>query len=333
MRAPALTAAARPRHRGRAHAWRRCGLDAAVLAGRASRCEADFPARRRPDPGLRRRGSPPCRAPRASPWRAETMYIAVKGGEARHRRLAASCWPRHAAATRPCAELGAAQIREQLRPAGGPRDGRGLAVRPRAGGAGHQAGARRRDRGDLPAARLPHHAAAPGLSPSRSTPRACACAAACRPSSRTCRAASCSGRRYRLHAAPARLRPRCADAARTEPVARAPFDGRRRMRRCPAPLDALADEGLIEAARAERRATPSRPTSPATRPSHPLPRSARLQMLARADEGWVLGMGYSTQRGYAYTHPVRRRDPLRRGAAGDRARRARLCRSRSARSS
>ena len=26
-------------------------------------------------------------------------------------------------------------------------------------------------------------------------------------------------------------------------------------------------------------------------------------MLARADEGWVLGMGYSTQRGYAYTHP------------------------------
>ena len=26
-------------------------------------------------------------------------------------------------------------------------------------------------------------------------------------------------------------------------------------------------------------------------------------MLARADEGWVLGMGYSTQRGYAHTHP------------------------------
>jgi len=38
-------------------------------------------------------------------------------------------------------------------------------------------------------------------------------------------------------------------------------------------------------------------------PSHPMPRTARLQMLARADEGWVLGMGYSTQRGYAYTHP------------------------------
>jgi alpha-D-ribose 1-methylphosphonate 5-triphosphate synthase subunit PhnI len=26
-------------------------------------------------------------------------------------------------------------------------------------------------------------------------------------------------------------------------------------------------------------------------------------MLARADEGWVLGMAYSTQRGYANTHP------------------------------
>lgn len=38
-------------------------------------------------------------------------------------------------------------------------------------------------------------------------------------------------------------------------------------------------------------------------PSYPMPRSARLQMLARADEGWVLGLGYSTQRGYAYSHP------------------------------
>jgi alpha-D-ribose 1-methylphosphonate 5-triphosphate synthase subunit PhnI len=38
-------------------------------------------------------------------------------------------------------------------------------------------------------------------------------------------------------------------------------------------------------------------------PAYPLPRSGRLQMLARADEGWVLGLGYSTQRGYANTHP------------------------------
>ncbi len=38
-------------------------------------------------------------------------------------------------------------------------------------------------------------------------------------------------------------------------------------------------------------------------PRYPLPRCGRLQMLARADEGWVLGLAYSTQRGYAFTHP------------------------------
>jgi len=68
------------------------------------------------------------------------------------------------------------------------------------------------------------------------------------------------------------------------------------------PIDDLADQGLIE---------PCVPTdgdpepSDITRdpPAYPLPRTARLQTLARADEGWVLGLGYSTQRGYAYTHP------------------------------
>ncbi|MFJ1302513.1 carbon-phosphorus lyase complex subunit PhnI [Pseudomonadota bacterium AL_CKDN230030165-1A_HGKHYDSX7] len=37
--------------------------------------------------------------------------------------------------------------------------------------------------------------------------------------------------------------------------------------------------------------------------SFPAPRSARLQNLARADEGFLLAMGYSTQRGYGNTHP------------------------------
>jgi alpha-D-ribose 1-methylphosphonate 5-triphosphate synthase subunit PhnI len=70
----------------------------------------------------------------------------------------------------------------------------------------------------------------------------------------------------------------------------------------PSALQQLNDEGLIEPC------TPS-PGDPAppdiTRdpPVYPLPRSGWLQMLARADEGWVLGMGYSTQRGYAHTHP------------------------------
>jgi alpha-D-ribose 1-methylphosphonate 5-triphosphate synthase subunit PhnI len=70
----------------------------------------------------------------------------------------------------------------------------------------------------------------------------------------------------------------------------------------PHALAALAAEGLVEPA------APS-PGDPApldiTRdpPAYPLPRCGRLQMLARADEGWLLGMGYSTQRGHAHTHP------------------------------
>jgi alpha-D-ribose 1-methylphosphonate 5-triphosphate synthase subunit PhnI len=67
-------------------------------------------------------------------------------------------------------------------------------------------------------------------------------------------------------------------------------------------LDALVAEGLIEPA----LPTPGDPLPPdITRnpPVYPLPRSGRLQMLARADEGWVLGLGYATQRGYANSHP------------------------------
>lgn len=37
--------------------------------------------------------------------------------------------------------------------------------------------------------------------------------------------------------------------------------------------------------------------------THPMSRPARLQTLARADEGWLLGMAYATQRGYGDTHP------------------------------
>ena len=35
----------------------------------------------------------------------------------------------------------------------------------------------------------------------------------------------------------------------------------------------------------------------------PMSRAERLQALARADEGFLLGLGYSTQRGYGSTHP------------------------------
>jgi len=67
-------------------------------------------------------------------------------------------------------------------------------------------------------------------------------------------------------------------------------------------LQSLVDDGLVEPA------VPS-PGDPEpgdiTRdpPAYPMPRATRLQMLARADEGWVLGLAYSSQRGYATTHP------------------------------
>ena len=37
--------------------------------------------------------------------------------------------------------------------------------------------------------------------------------------------------------------------------------------------------------------------------SFPAKRDQRLQNLARGDEGFVLALGYSTQRGYGGTHP------------------------------
>jgi len=70
----------------------------------------------------------------------------------------------------------------------------------------------------------------------------------------------------------------------------------------PSPLALLAAEGLIEPC-LPSDGDPEPPDVTRDPPVFPLSRAARLQMLARADEGWVLGMGYSTQRGYAYTHP------------------------------
>ncbi|WP_431273024.1 carbon-phosphorus lyase complex subunit PhnI [Variovorax ureilyticus] len=70
----------------------------------------------------------------------------------------------------------------------------------------------------------------------------------------------------------------------------------------PNALDTLAAQDLVEPA----SPSPGDPVPPdITRdpPRYPLPRAGRLQMLARADEGWVLGMAYSTQRGYAHSHP------------------------------
>jgi alpha-D-ribose 1-methylphosphonate 5-triphosphate synthase subunit PhnI len=63
----------------------------------------------------------------------------------------------------------------------------------------------------------------------------------------------------------------------------------------------LAREGLLETP------SPMEAESPGDLTREPMmfpaDRALRLQALARGDEGWLLAMGYSTQRGYANSHP------------------------------
>ncbi len=70
----------------------------------------------------------------------------------------------------------------------------------------------------------------------------------------------------------------------------------------PGALDALAADGLVEASLPDE-GDPDPLDVTCSPPTFPLGRSARLQMMARSDEGWLLGMAYSTQRGYANAHP------------------------------
>jgi alpha-D-ribose 1-methylphosphonate 5-triphosphate synthase subunit PhnI len=65
--------------------------------------------------------------------------------------------------------------------------------------------------------------------------------------------------------------------------------------------DLLAREGLLETPQPFDAAPPGDLTrDPLMFPAN---RALRLQALARGDEGWLLAMGYSTQRGYANSHP------------------------------
>jgi alpha-D-ribose 1-methylphosphonate 5-triphosphate synthase subunit PhnI len=64
--------------------------------------------------------------------------------------------------------------------------------------------------------------------------------------------------------------------------------------------DILGHEGLLE----PDAVTDNEPGDLTREPlSFPAGRDLRLQALARGDEGFVLGMGYSTQRGYGGSHP------------------------------
>jgi alpha-D-ribose 1-methylphosphonate 5-triphosphate synthase subunit PhnI len=71
----------------------------------------------------------------------------------------------------------------------------------------------------------------------------------------------------------------------------------------PAPrvTELLAREGLMQREAAGDAAEPADLTREPL--SFPAGRPARLQALARGDEGFLLGLGYSTQRGYGNNHP------------------------------
>jgi alpha-D-ribose 1-methylphosphonate 5-triphosphate synthase subunit PhnI len=70
----------------------------------------------------------------------------------------------------------------------------------------------------------------------------------------------------------------------------------------PRVTDILADDGLIEPC---PPGDPDAPVGDLTRAplGFPAERELRLQNLARGDEGFLLALGYSTQRGYGRTHP------------------------------
>jgi alpha-D-ribose 1-methylphosphonate 5-triphosphate synthase subunit PhnI len=72
--------------------------------------------------------------------------------------------------------------------------------------------------------------------------------------------------------------------------------------RCPRVTDLLSDAGLLEPTAGGDDAAP---IADLTREplDFPAERDLRLQNLARGDEGFLLALGYSTQRGYGRTHP------------------------------
>lgn len=70
----------------------------------------------------------------------------------------------------------------------------------------------------------------------------------------------------------------------------------------PSALDFLNAEGLIEA-ESKPKGDPAPPDLTREPLQFPAPRPLRLQTLARADEGFLLSLAYSTQRGYARNHP------------------------------
>ena len=71
----------------------------------------------------------------------------------------------------------------------------------------------------------------------------------------------------------------------------------------PRVTDLLDQDGLIEADGHAGRDDGHVGDITQTPTEFPMPRDERLQSLARGDEGFLLALGYSTQRGYARNHP------------------------------
>ena len=69
----------------------------------------------------------------------------------------------------------------------------------------------------------------------------------------------------------------------------------------PQVLGIMANEGMIETHHSEQEMPEIDITQQPV--NFPADRSTRLQALARGDEGFLLALGYSTQRGYGRTHP------------------------------
>lgn len=97
------------------------------------------------------------------------------------------------------------------------------------------------------------------------------------------------------------LDPALAEVATPEPPAMTADRADDLLGGMPRVTDILGRDGLIESSPPDTQA----PVGDLTRDplGFPAARDLRLQNLARADEGFLLALGYSTQRGYGRTHP------------------------------
>lgn len=80
----------------------------------------------------------------------------------------------------------------------------------------------------------------------------------------------------------------------------APARAEQALEHCPQILELLDAEGLIEQETDDGGEPGDITRDP---PDYPVDRATRLQMLARGDEGYLLSLAYSTQRGYGRNHP------------------------------